>query len=91
MLGSWYPEFVYIHVFVGIHETKNNNQEDSKHQTCFKFHPFNCKNIAYKSIQLETCFGKLSDWMSQGCPHLALTPPGQIPPTPMPDTHIGTS
>jgi len=59
MLGSWYPEFVHIHVFVGIHETKNNNQEDSKHQICFKFHPFNCKNIAYKSIQLETCFGKL--------------------------------
>ena len=59
MLGSWYPEFVHIHVFVGIHETINNNQEDSKHQICFKFHPFNRKNIAYKSIQLETCFGKL--------------------------------
>jgi len=58
---------------VGIRETKNNNQEDSKHQICFKIHPFNCKNIAYKSIQLETCFGKLSGWMSQGCPHLALT------------------
>jgi len=28
MLGSWYPEFVYIHVFMGIHETINNNQED---------------------------------------------------------------
>jgi len=21
MLGSWYPEFVHIHVLVGIHET----------------------------------------------------------------------
>jgi len=21
MLGSWYPEFVHIHVFMGIHET----------------------------------------------------------------------
>jgi len=57
MRGSWYPEFVHIHVFVGIHETKNNNQEDSKHQ--IKFHPFNCKNIACTSIKLETCFGKL--------------------------------
>jgi len=27
MLGSWYPEFVYIHVFMGIHETINNNQD----------------------------------------------------------------
>jgi len=59
MLSSWYPEFVHIHVFVGIHETKNNNQEDSKHQIYSKFHPFNCKNIAYKSIKLETYFGKL--------------------------------
>jgi len=31
MLGSWYPKFVYIHVFVGIHETINNNQEDLKY------------------------------------------------------------
>ena len=30
MLGSWYPEFVHIHVFVGIHETIKNNQEDLK-------------------------------------------------------------
>jgi len=51
MLGSWYPEFFHIEVFVGIHETKNNNQEDSKHQICFKFHPFNCKNIAYVAEQ----------------------------------------
>jgi len=29
MLGSWYPEF-HIHVFVGIHETIKNNQEDLK-------------------------------------------------------------
>jgi len=27
MLDSWYPEFVHIHVFVGIHETIKNNQE----------------------------------------------------------------
>jgi len=31
MLGSWYPEFVYIHVFMGIYETINNNQEDLKY------------------------------------------------------------
>jgi len=31
MLGSWYSEFVYIHVFMGIHESKNNNQEDLKY------------------------------------------------------------
>jgi len=31
MLGSWYPEFVHIHVFMGIHETMNNNLEDLKH------------------------------------------------------------
>jgi len=31
MLGSWYPEFVHIHVFMGIHETTNNSQEDLKH------------------------------------------------------------
>jgi len=68
MLGSWYPEFVHIHVFMGIHETIDN-QEDLKHQIWIKFHPFNYKNIAYKSIQTDTCFGKLC----QGCPHLALT------------------
>jgi len=43
---------------MGIHETINN-QEDLKHQIWFKFHPFNYKNIAYKSIQPDTCFGKL--------------------------------
>jgi len=60
MLDSWYPEYVHIHhVFVGIRETIKNNQEDSKNYICFKFHPFSCKNLAYKSIQLETCFGKL--------------------------------
>jgi len=31
MFGSWYPEFVHIHVCVGIHETIKNNQEDLKH------------------------------------------------------------
>jgi len=31
MLGSWYPEFVHIHVFMGIHEAIENNQEDLKH------------------------------------------------------------
>ena len=31
MLGSWYSEFVYIHVFVGIHEIIKSNQEDLKH------------------------------------------------------------
>ena len=31
MLGSWYSEYVHIHVFMGIHETANNNQEDLKH------------------------------------------------------------
>ena len=30
MLGSWYPKFVHVHVFVGIHEIINNNQEDLK-------------------------------------------------------------
>ena len=31
MLGSWYPEFVHIDVFMEIHETINNNQEYLKH------------------------------------------------------------
>jgi len=31
MLGSWSTEFVHIHVFMGMHETINNNQEVSKH------------------------------------------------------------
>jgi len=31
MLSSWYPGFVHIHVFVGIHETIKRNQEDLKH------------------------------------------------------------
>ena len=31
MLGSWSTEFVHIHVFKGMHETINNNQEVSKH------------------------------------------------------------
>jgi len=26
MLGGWYSEFVHIHVFMGVHETTNNNQ-----------------------------------------------------------------
>jgi len=30
MIDSWYPEFVHIHVFVGIHETIKK-QEDLKH------------------------------------------------------------
>jgi len=30
MLGSWYPKFVHIRDFLGIHETTNNNQEDLK-------------------------------------------------------------
>jgi len=29
MLGSWYPEFVHIHM--GIRENINNNHEDVKH------------------------------------------------------------
>jgi len=31
MLGSRYPEFVHIHVFMGVHETINNNHEDFTH------------------------------------------------------------
>jgi len=31
MLGSWYPEFVHLHVFMGIHEPIENNQEELKH------------------------------------------------------------
>jgi len=31
MLGIWYPEFVHVHVFMGIHETINKNQENLKH------------------------------------------------------------
>jgi len=31
MLGSWYLEFVHIHVFVGILETVKINQEELKH------------------------------------------------------------
>jgi len=41
MLGSWYSQFVHIHV-VEIHETIKDNKEDLKHWICFKFHPFNC-------------------------------------------------
>jgi len=49
MLGSWYPEFVHIHVFVGIHETINNNQEKVKQKICFEFHPFNHKHTKSSS------------------------------------------
>jgi len=38
MIGSLYLEFFHIHVFVGIHETIKNNQEDLKHYICFKVH-----------------------------------------------------
>jgi len=31
MLGSWYPEFVHVYVFMGIHEILNNNQENLNH------------------------------------------------------------
>jgi len=31
MLGSWYTEFVNIHVFMGTYETTNNIHEDLKH------------------------------------------------------------
>ena len=37
MIGTWHPEFVHIHVFMGIHETINNNQEDLKHLICLNF------------------------------------------------------
>ena len=43
---------------MGINETKNNNQEDSKQKICFKYYPFNYKNIAYKNSQPEACIGK---------------------------------
>jgi len=46
-------------MFMGINDTINNNQEDSKHQISFKYYPFSYKNIAYNNIQPETCFGKL--------------------------------
>jgi len=42
-----------------INETINNNQEDPKQKICFKYYPFNYKNIAYKDIQPEASFGKL--------------------------------
>jgi len=60
MRGSWYLEFVHIHVFMEIHETINNNPLN-----CFEFHPHNYKNMAFKSIQPETCFGKLWGRMTQ--------------------------
>jgi len=31
MFGGWYPEFVHVHVFMGVHEITNNNHEDLKH------------------------------------------------------------
>jgi len=31
MLGSWYREFVHVRVFLVIHETINNNEENLKH------------------------------------------------------------
>jgi len=34
---------------MGINETINNNQQDSKQQICFKYYPFNYKNIACKT------------------------------------------
>jgi len=30
MLGSWDPEFVHMHVFMGMHETINSNREKLK-------------------------------------------------------------
>ena len=62
-----------LFTFMGINETINNNEEDSKQKICFKYYPIDYKNIAYRNIQPEACFGKLWGWMSQGCPHLALT------------------
>ena len=48
-----------------INETINNNQEDSKQQICFKYYPFNYKNIAYKIFQPETCFGSFeAGWVN---------------------------
>jgi len=41
MLDNWYPEFVHIHVFVGIHEAMKKQPRIFKTQICFKFHPFN--------------------------------------------------
>jgi len=31
MLGNLYPKCVHVYVFMGIHETINNNQENLKH------------------------------------------------------------
>jgi len=35
MFAGWYHQFVHIHVFMGVHETINNNQEDLKHKIYF--------------------------------------------------------
>jgi len=53
MLDSWYPEFVHIHVFMGIHETINNYQEDLNTKFVSNFILLNYKNIAYKACNLR--------------------------------------
>jgi len=35
-----------LFTFLGINKTINNNQEDLKQKNCFKYYPFNYKNIA---------------------------------------------
>ena len=72
ILGIWCPEFVHVH---GSKWNHKQQPRRFKTQNLFQIlnYPFNYKNIAYKNIQPETCFGKLWGWMSQGCPHLALT------------------
>jgi len=44
---------------MGINETINNNQEDSKQKICFKYYPFNYKNIAHKTANLRLVLEKL--------------------------------
>jgi len=58
MLGIWYPEFVHLHVFMGINDTINKIKKIQNTTFVLNFTLF-YKNIAYKNIQPETCFGKL--------------------------------
>jgi len=58
MLDGWYPEFVHIHIFVGIHETIKNNRQYLKHEIFFKISSFELKEHSIQNHPISDLFRK---------------------------------
>jgi len=70
MLGSWYPEFVHVYVFMRIHEILNNNQENLNHYIFLNFILLTARTYHTKAFNLRLV---LESFEAHVCPHLSLT------------------